>query len=58
MNIKIKKFYSLVILDMEIFIKNLEKNYGPIDLTFINIGAYNFYPMRPVKDKSVIPHKS
>ena len=29
---------------MEIFIKILEK-YGPIDLTFINIGAYNFKPM-------------
>jgi len=33
--------------------KDLGKKYGPIDLTFINIGAYNFYPMSPVKDKSI-----
>ena len=33
--------------------KDLGNKYGPIDLTFINIGAYNFYPMMPVKDKSV-----
>ena len=33
--------------------KELGNKYGPIDLTFINIGAYNFYPMIPVKDKSV-----
>ena len=33
--------------------KELGKKYGPIDITFINIGAYNFYPMMPVKDKSV-----
>ena len=33
--------------------KDLGKKYGPIDLTFINIGAYNFYPIMPVKDKSV-----
>ena len=33
--------------------KDLGKKYGPIDLTFINIGAYNFYPMMPIKDKSV-----
>jgi N-acyl-phosphatidylethanolamine-hydrolysing phospholipase D len=33
--------------------KQLGKKYGPIDLTFINIGAYNFYPMMPTKDKSV-----
>jgi L-ascorbate metabolism protein UlaG (beta-lactamase superfamily) len=33
--------------------KELGNKYGPIDLTFINIGAYNFYPMMPVKDKSV-----
>ena len=32
--------------------KELGDKYGPIDLTFINIGAYNFYPMMPVKDKS------
>ncbi len=33
--------------------KELGEKYGPIDLTFINIGAYNFYPIMPVKDKSV-----
>ena len=33
--------------------KDLGKKYGPIDLTLINIGAYNFYPMASVKDKSI-----
>jgi len=33
--------------------KDLGQKYGPIDLTFINIGAYNFYPMAPKKDKSI-----
>tara|TARA_B110000438_G_scaffold282317_1_gene309259 strand:- start:368 stop:1360 length:993 start_codon:yes stop_codon:yes gene_type:complete len=33
--------------------KELGKKFGPIDLTFINIGAYNFFPIMPVKDKSV-----
>jgi L-ascorbate metabolism protein UlaG (beta-lactamase superfamily) len=33
--------------------KKLGEKYGPIDITFINIGAYNFYPMMPVKDKSI-----
>ena len=33
--------------------KDLGNKFGPIDLTFINIGAYNFYPMMPVKDKSI-----
>ena len=33
--------------------KELGNKFGPIDLTFINIGAYNFYPIMPVKDKSV-----
>ncbi len=32
--------------------KELGNKYGPIDLTLINIGAYNFYPMSPEKDKS------
>ena len=32
--------------------KYLGQKYGPIDLTFINIGAYNFYPIMPYKDKS------
>ena len=33
--------------------KDLGDKYGPIDLTFINIGAYNFYPIMPYRDKSV-----
>jgi len=33
--------------------KELGEKYGPIDLTFINIGAYNFYPMAPRNDKSI-----
>jgi len=32
--------------------KDLGEKYGPIDISFINIGAYNFYPMMPIKDKS------
>ena len=32
--------------------KELGEKYGPIDLTLINIGAYNFYPLSPNKDKS------
>ena len=33
--------------------KDLGNKYGPVDITFINIGAYNFYPIMPEKDKSV-----
>ena len=33
--------------------KELGKKFGPIDLTFINIGAYNFFPIMPYKDKSI-----
>ena len=33
--------------------KKLGDKYGPIDITFINIGAYNFFPIMPKKDKSV-----
>ena len=33
--------------------KELGNKFGPIDLTFINIGAYNFFPIMPIKDKSV-----
>ena len=33
--------------------KYLGNKYGPIDLTFINIGAYNFYPMSSEKDMSI-----
>ncbi len=32
--------------------KELGDKYGPINLTFINIGAYNFYPMASIKDSS------
>ena len=32
--------------------KELGNKFGPIDLTIINIGSYNFYPMTPYKDKS------
>jgi len=32
--------------------KSIGQKYGPIDLTFINIGAYNFYPMASIKDSS------
>ena len=33
--------------------KDLGNKFGPIDITFINIGAYNFFPIMPIKDKSV-----
>ena len=33
--------------------KDLGDKYGPIDLTIVNIGAYNFYPIMPYKDKSI-----
>ena len=33
--------------------KDLGNKYGPIDLMFINIGAYNFFPIMPHKDKSI-----
>ena len=32
--------------------KDIGNKFGPIDLTLINIGAYNFYPISPYKDKS------
>ena len=35
------------------FYKNLGEKFGPIDLGFGNIGAYNFFPIVNVKDKSV-----
>ena len=34
------------------FYKDLGEKFGPIDLGFGNIGAYNFFPIVPVKDKS------
>ena len=33
--------------------KELGNKYGPIDITFINIGAYEFFPIMPERDKSV-----
>ena len=36
-----------------ILYKELGKKFGPIDLAFGNLGAYNFFPIIPVKDKSV-----
>jgi len=32
--------------------KEIGEKYGPIDISLINIGAYNFYPIMPYKDKS------
>ena len=34
------------------FYKDLGEKFGPIDLGFGNIGAYNFFPIVNVKDKS------
>ena len=50
---KDKKFFFASDTGVGNIYKDLGKKYGPIDLTFINIGAYNFYPMMPMKDKSV-----
>ena len=35
------------------FYKDLGEKFGPIDISFINIGAYNFFPIIPFKDKSI-----
>ena len=35
------------------FYKDLGEKFGPIDLGFGNIGAYNFFPLTDVKDKSI-----
>ncbi len=32
--------------------KEIGDKFGPIDINIINIGAYNFYPLTPYKDKS------
>ncbi len=32
--------------------KEIGEKYGPININIINIGAYNFYPLTPYKDKS------
>ena len=50
---KDKKFFFACDTGYGGIYKELGKKYGPIDLTFINIGAYNFYPMAPKKDKSI-----
>ena len=49
---KDKKFFFACDTGYGNIYKELGTKYGPIDLTFINIGAYNFYPMMPYKDKS------
>ena len=50
---KDKKFFFACDTGYGGIYKKLGEKYGPIDLTFINIGAYNFYPMAPKKDKSI-----
>ena len=50
---KDKKFFFACDTGYGGIYKELGEKYGPIDLTFINIGAYNFYPMAPKKDKSI-----
>ena len=42
---KDKKFFFACDTGYGGIYKELGEKYGPIDLTFINIGAYNFYPM-------------
>ena len=42
-----------MILKLHFYQRCIGQKYGPIDLTFINIGAYNFYPMAPKKDNSI-----
>ena len=53
MTYKDKKFFFACDTGYGEIYKELGKKYGPIDLSFINIGAYNFYPMAPKKDKSI-----
>ena len=53
MNIKKKKILFACDTGIGNIYKDIGLKYGPIDLTFINIGAYNFYPIMPYKDKSV-----
>ena len=50
---KDKKFFFACDTGVGDIYKDLGKKYGPMDITFINIGAYNFFPIMPVKDKSV-----
>ena len=55
---KDKKFFFACDTGYGGIYKDLGEKYGPIDLTFINIGAYNFYPMAPKKDKSIFGNSS
>ena len=45
MNIKIKKIFFSCDTGYGNIYKDLGEKYGPIDLSFINIGAYDFRPM-------------
>jgi L-ascorbate metabolism protein UlaG (beta-lactamase superfamily) len=47
-----KKFFFACDTGVGNIYKDLGNKFGPIDLTLINIGAYNFYPIMPYKDKS------
>ena len=49
---KNKKFFFACDTGIGNIYKELGNKFGPIDLTLINIGAYNFYPIMPFKDKS------
>jgi len=49
---KEKKFFFACDTGVGNIYKDLGNKFGPIDLTLINIGAYNFYPIMPYKDKS------
>ena len=49
---KNKKFFFACDTGVGNIYKELGNKFGPIDLTLINIGAYNFYPIMPFKDKS------
>ena len=52
MNTKGKKIFFACDTGPAPFYKELGKKFGPIDLGFGNLGAYNFFPIVPVKDKS------
>ena len=47
-----KKFFFACDTGVGNIYKDLGDRYGPIDISFINIGAYNFFPISPYKDKS------
>ena len=50
---KDKKFFFACDTGVGDIYKDLGKKYGPMDITFIKIGAYNFFTIMPVKDESV-----